>query len=134
MLLRMQTYRLAVAAAAVALTGAVVAGLPAAPAQADEVIRTGAAGDPPASTAAPAAIGRPPAADASSKAGDPGPEALGVERRSACGMPSNRKPHGAVWGGIGTGGYRSVGGVVTQPLGDCGEVTVAIDRTSIGRR
>ena len=36
-------------------------------------------------------------------------------------------PHGEVWAGIGTRGYREVGGVVTQPLGACGTLTLGVD-------
>jgi hypothetical protein len=50
---------------------------------------------------------------------------------SRCAPPPDRNPHGEVWAGIGTGGYREAGGVVTKPLGDCGSVTVAIDHLSI---
>lgn len=49
---------------------------------------------------------------------------------------SDGKPHGEVWAGVGTRGYRTVGGVVTQPIGDCGSVTVGVSRTEgdFGRR
>lgn len=49
---------------------------------------------------------------------------------------SDGKPHGEVWAGIGTRGYRTIGGIVTQPLGDCGQVTVGVSRTEsdFGRR
>jgi hypothetical protein len=50
-----------------------------------------------------------------------------------CHRNPDRNPHGEVWAGIGTGGYNTVGAVVTQPIGDCGEVTVAISRTEGGR-
>jgi hypothetical protein len=46
-----------------------------------------------------------------------------------CRRNDDRKPHGAVWAGVGTGGYRNVGGVVTQPIGACGSATIAIDHT-----
>ena len=36
-----------------------------------------------------------------------------------------------MWAGIGTGGYRQIGGVVTQPIGDCGQVTIAIDKVEM---
>ena len=47
----------------------------------------------------------------------------------ACQTHSDGKPHGEVWAGVGTGGYRNVGGVVTQPIGECGSATIAINRT-----
>lgn len=39
------------------------------------------------------------------------------------------KPHGVVWAGVGTHGYRDMGTAVTAPLGKCGSVSIAIDRT-----
>jgi hypothetical protein len=42
------------------------------------------------------------------------------------------KPHGEVWAGAGTQGYRQAGGVVTEPLGSCGSVTLMIDHTQGG--
>jgi len=68
-------------------------------------------------------------------AADKGP---GKDPDKRCPQQGDGKPHGEVWAGVGTGGYRNVGGVVTQPLGDCAQVTVAIDRTQFdglrGRR
>ena len=52
--------------------------------------------------------------------------------RRACPTRADDRPHGAVWGGVGTGGYRNVGGVVTQPLGDCGQITLGVDHTEGG--
>jgi hypothetical protein len=46
----------------------------------------------------------------------------------------DRKPHGFVTAGIGTNGYRQVGGLVVMPIGDNGELAVAIDYTTIGGR
>ena len=54
---------------------------------------------------------------------------VGQARTGSCEAPPDRKPHGEVWGGVGTGGYREVGGVVTQPIGECGSVTIAVDKT-----
>jgi hypothetical protein len=50
--------------------------------------------------------------------------------------PPPRKIHGMVEAGVGTGGYREVGGVVTIPLGkdgQSGEVTVAVQQVNGGR-
>lgn len=104
--------------------------LPAA-ALADEAIATGA-GAPPAT----AAIADPlpvddgpapgPADDGARLSGEKAPA------RTACAAPADRKPHGQVWGAVGTGGYRSMGAVVTQPIGDCASVTVAVSRTEGG--
>jgi hypothetical protein len=45
----------------------------------------------------------------------------------------DRKPHGEVFAGVGTHGYREVGGVVCVPVGDNGSVTLAIDAGRIRR-
>ena len=45
----------------------------------------------------------------------------------------DRKPHGEVWAGVGTHGYREAGGVVCQPLGDHAAVTIAVDAAHLGR-
>jgi hypothetical protein len=37
------------------------------------------------------------------------------------------KPHGQVWAGVGTQGYRNVGGVVCQPIGQDGSLNIAVD-------
>jgi hypothetical protein len=50
-----------------------------------------------------------------------------------CRRNLDRNLHGEVWAGVGTGGYNTVGAIVTQPLGDCAEVTVAVSRTDNGR-
>lgn len=57
--------------------------------------------------------------------------------RSRCGRKADPDPHGHVWAEVGTGGYRSAGAVVTQPLGDCGSLTVGVSKTEgrvYGRR
>jgi len=46
----------------------------------------------------------------------------------------DRKPHGAVWAGVGTRGYREAGGVVCQPIGEHSAVTIAVDAARIGGR
>ena len=47
----------------------------------------------------------------------------------------DRKVHGAVSVAVGTSGYREVSGVVTGPVGDNGQATIAIDAgTFNGRR
>ncbi|MEO8926815.1 MAG: hypothetical protein ABI306_06590 [Caulobacteraceae bacterium] len=46
----------------------------------------------------------------------------------------DKKPHGAVWAGVGTSGYREAGGVVCQPIGDHSAVTIAVDTAHIGGR
>lgn len=47
----------------------------------------------------------------------------------------DRKPHGFISAGVGTHGYREVAGAVTLPIGETGQVTIAIDDAHIdGRR
>jgi hypothetical protein len=123
----------------------VLAALLVAPAaMADEVITTGANAPPiPAAEAPPA---DPPADEAAKAraigdwagrvmAGQPHPEEITeAKTKKGCVPAADRKPHGQVWGGIGTGGYRSVGGVVTQPIGDCARVTIAVEHSEGGGR
>jgi hypothetical protein len=113
---------------------AALALLAAAPARADEVIKTGTDAPPPVAEATPASTPGP-ADDAHAKAigewgrrvmsGEPAPEEA-RQAKAGCTPAADRKPHGEVWGSVGTGGYRGVGGVVTQPIGDCGQVTIAV--------
>jgi len=57
-----------------------------------------------------------------------------------CGVPAkangkpDRSPHGEVFAGVGTRGYREAGGVVCVPIGDKAAVTVAVDAGRIGDR
>jgi hypothetical protein len=102
-------------------------------ATAQEVVRTGPDGAPPAPAPDPR---QPPQAIDDGAHGplagwspEAAPAAMGEPPR--CAPPPDSNPHGEVWAGIGTGGYREAGGVVTKPLGDCGSVTVAIDHLSI---
>jgi hypothetical protein len=51
-----------------------------------------------------------------------------------CGGPAfrpdgkpDRTPHGAVWAGVGTHGYREIGGAVCAPIGDRSAVSIAVD-------
>lgn len=64
--------------------------------------------------------GRP----ASSEARHPDASAPG-----GCQPVGDGRPHGEVWAGVGTRGYREVGGVVTQQLGKCASVTIAVSKT-----
>jgi len=117
-----------------AVAAALVAG---SAASAQEVVRTGPDGAPPAPAVDP---GQPPQAIDGGQSHGPlvGPwldaapaPAAALGQAARCAPPPDRKPHGEVWAGIGTGGYREAGAVVTKPLGDCGSVTVAIDHLSI---
>jgi len=100
--------------------------LAASPAVAGEAVATAGDGAPPPA----AAVSGLPDTDPASA---DGPQAEGAQAargdapRRGCEQPPDRKPHGEVWAGIGTGGYRSVGGVVTQPIGRCGSVTVGVN-------
>jgi hypothetical protein len=38
-------------------------------------------------------------------------------------------PHGEVHAGVGTHGYRNIGGAICKPLGDNGAIAIAIDKT-----
>jgi len=138
--------KIAACALAVLLTASgAVAG-----ASAQEAIQTGPGGaDAPPSapaSAAPATVADPdngPAANGawarrvlSGQKAEPERTADDGGRRRGCPAPPDRKPHGEVHAGVGTGGYREVGGAVTQPIGDCGSVTIAVDKTEFdgGRR
>jgi hypothetical protein len=109
-----------------ALFATLVVGLGAAPTFAQEAIPTGAG----------APLGGAPTA--------PPPGPLGAERKlpggddvvrtvNACGAPStedgktDKSPHGEVFAGVGTHGYREAGGVVCVPVGDHTAVTIAVD-------
>jgi hypothetical protein len=57
-----------------------------------------------------------------------------------CGAPPkpdgtpDKSPHGEVFAGVGTHGYREGGGVVCVPIGDKAAVTLAVDAGRIGDR
>lgn len=65
--------------------------------------------------------------------GEPAPPEVDEPGARGCRPPSDRRPHGVVWGTVGTDGYSDVGVIVTQPIGDCGSATVAVSRTENGR-
>jgi hypothetical protein len=55
-----------------------------------------------------------------------------------CGGPAktadgktDKTPHGEVWAGVGTNGYREIGGVTCVPLGENSAVTIAVDAGQI---
>jgi hypothetical protein len=54
----------------------------------------------------------------------------GAPVRKADGAP-DKSPHGQVWAGVGTQGYREIGGAVCAPIGDSGAVSVAVDAGQI---
>lgn len=105
---------------------------------AQEAIPTAANATDGGAPAAPAA-GPITLSDKKSEHDDRGPLPIGpcggVARSVDGGPPQpDKSPHGEVWAGVGTHGYRDVGGAVCIPLGDNSHVTVAIDSTQWGRR
>ena len=106
-------------------------------ASAEEAIRTGDGGAPPTGVSAiPTPLPRGPDTSAQEIgdwarrifAGEPSRE-VPAERVARCQAPPDRKPHGEVWVGVGTRGYREIGGVVTQPIGDCGRITLGFSHS-----
>lgn len=105
----------------------------------DEPITTSRAGDPPTAQAPAAPInpGLEPTLRAEAPgdwarrvmAGEPAPEEVAQAPEGRCPVRVDNRPHGEVWAGVGTGGYREVGGVVTQRIGDCATVTIGMSRT-----
>jgi hypothetical protein len=127
-------------AAAALLAMALAAAGGAAHAQTQEAIPTAAAGasDGGAPMAEPPGDGPMRLSDHT----DRGPDVL--RPAGPCGGPAtkpdgtpDKSPHGEVWAGVGTHGYREGGGAVCVPLKD-GYVSVAVDAGSIdgwgGRR
>jgi hypothetical protein len=56
------------------------------------------------------------------------------DAKRGCVRNPDRSPHGEVTASVGSRGYRGVGGVVTQPVGDCGQVTIGISTSQGGGR
>jgi hypothetical protein len=101
---------------------------------AQEAIATGPEGAPPAAEAPWAPLAEDPQSPEAIGqwargviAGQPSEDGQKLAR-TGCTPPDDRRPHGEVWAGIGTRGYRELGGVVTQPIGKCGSVTIAVDK------
>ncbi|HEY5288499.1 MAG TPA: hypothetical protein VIJ59_00570 [Caulobacteraceae bacterium] len=77
--------------------------------------------------------------DKRSERDDRGPVPIGP-----CGVPykmsndgpprQDKTPHGEAWAGVGTHGYRDVGGAVCIPVGKAAEVIIAVDSSRWGRR
>lgn len=100
-------------------------------------------------TAANAGSGAPPAppasarptmiADRDSERDDRGPVPIGpcgkpYKDDGKGGLKQDKNPAGEAWAGVGTHGYREVGGVVCIPAGRNSAVSIAIDDTRWGRR
>ncbi len=105
---------------------------------AQEAITTG--GHTP-SIAAPTVADQPPLGidDDLDSHDDGGPPLIGpcgnVVQSDDNGAPkTSHAAHGQVWAGAGTGGSYDVGGVVCQPVGKNGQVTIAVDKGSWGSR
>ena len=118
-----------------ALVTAFALALPAAAMVEDGPIATGTGDAPPLETAA-----APPVQGSGETPEEIGAWARGViEGRPSeqaqtadpdrCATPADDRPHGQVWAGVGTGGYREIGGVVTKRFSNCASATVAISRT-----
>jgi len=87
------------------------------------------------------AVGADPTmiADKASERDDRGPVPIGpcgAPYKSVDGGPlkQDKDPHGEVYAGVGTHGYRNVGGAVCVPVGKDAQVTIAVDSTQWGRR
>lgn len=120
---------------AVALAGLTCCGLSlsAASVRADEAIPTGA--NAPQGGAPIPAQAPPIRLPTSEPVDDDSPRPVGPcgGVAKADGRP-DRGPHGEVFAGVGTRGYREVGGVVCTPLGDRGAVIIAVDAAKIDAR
>ena len=108
-------------AAGLALAGAFAPSAALAQASSDQVITTAQAGAAP-----------PPVQSVSTRVARTRPARNDLSQEEP--LPDHRV-HGEVSVGVGTGGYREVAADVTAPIGDKGEVDVAIDAGSMsGRR
>jgi hypothetical protein len=58
---------------------------------------------------------------------------LDRERAPGCVRNPDRAPHGSAGVSVGTGGYRAADIFVTQPIGDCGQISVGISTSRGGR-
>ncbi|HWA61498.1 MAG TPA: hypothetical protein VG939_08985 [Caulobacteraceae bacterium] len=113
-----------------ALPLAMILALAAGPAAlADEAIPTaGAAKAPPQAAASVPPVDDEDAAPLRTDDAPPQIGPCGPVRHTADGKRDDRA-HGAVEVGVGTSGYRHVGGYVCKPLGDHGAVAIAVDHT-----
>jgi len=110
--------------------GLIVAGS----ASAQEAIPTASAAPPPAPPPSAAPLWISEHADFDD-AGPPliGPcGAVGAVHDGVAEKPDHN-PHGEVFAGIGTSGYREVGGAICVPIGDHAAVSIAVDTARIGR-
>lgn len=96
------------------------------------ITTAGASQATPPSSVAPAAVAALPAAPVQITEPDAGPAAAESRPGCAAAEAAERQPHGEVWGGVGTHGYRDAGGAVTLPTGKCSSVSIAVDRMEGG--
>jgi hypothetical protein len=61
-------------------------------------------------------------------------DAAEQERIEDDGPLRDNRVHGEVGVGVGTNGYRQIGGVVTAPIGDIGQATIAVDSSQYSYR
>jgi hypothetical protein len=118
-----------------ALPFIVAAGLVASgPCWAQEAIATATNASPPAptTTAAPLLLGH---RQGFSDEGAPlvGPCGAVGEVHDGVAEKPDKDPHGFVTAGVGTNGYREVGGAVCVPIGDHTAVSIAVNAGRIGR-
>jgi hypothetical protein len=118
--MRLRTVRGGLAAVALLLAPAVASAQQAAPAApSGQVVSTASGAPPPAPAKADDQIAQWLADTSDDDVSDAGPV-------------RDHKVHGEMSVGVGTNGYREVGGVVTGPVGDDGQATIAIDAGQIG--
>lgn len=109
------------------LSGIAVAFLMSAQAGAAEVVATAGPAVAPQAAAPAAALPLDGPAGQVADGAPPAPGEAGC--RAAAAAADDRQLHGEVWAGVGTHGYRDVGTAVTAPVGRCGSVSIAIDRS-----
>jgi hypothetical protein len=105
-------------------------------ARAQEAIPTAATGSgaPAADYGGPIRIGHDKHDDSGPAPAIIGP--CGGVKESDDGSPPkpDKSPHGQVWAGVGTHGYREAGGALCVPIGDNSALAIAVDAAHYGRR
>lgn len=61
------------------------------------------------------------------------PDFAGSAAKTGCVRNPDRAPHGSAGVAVGTGGYRAADIYVTQPVGDCGQISIGISTSRGGR-
>jgi hypothetical protein len=57
-----------------------------------------------------------------------------AENAKGCVRNPDRAPHGSVGVSVGSGGYRAADVYMTQPIGDCGQISIGISTSRGGHR